>query len=421
MRKFPKVSEGLNRLLHELYSDSPPTQEELRIKEIFDSSTVVDFTWKANKQYGKPNLQTVTGMFLVSAPKTGEKIKYNYSFTYTYTIDGYGWTFAFSRKAYKASDVMMGAELTPEQKKTSNTAMVFTTVYRLIMKFLDEIQPYELSFEPYNASLEKAYLWMGKGLAKKISDTYTYETFSLEDSDTLHIYYRRIPRNAEVIAKYPEYRDLLKKNESIVEKITIPDLMKNRGLSPKALFFRKERYKIMGQEVGNSKFIECKLTRKGGMDFYFLAESTRKYKPGHKRKSADIKQGYRMKDNPSEAYQITIRVLDFLKWLDVYPDKKEITEKDIVDILMIANVEIDSDVPGWYWQGGTYWLQQIGGTIYKQYVRKPKKWNRPFPKGHGDGHYFLDKITQAIINSIRRYTKEMARSATEVLHKAGKL
>ena len=210
------------------------------------------------------------------------------------------------------------------------------------------------------------------------------------------------------------------------EKVTILDLAKNQASSPKSAIFKKERYAIMGPEVGNSKFIECRLTRKGAMDFYFLGESTRKYKKGTKRKSANIKNGYRLEQNPSETYQITLRVLDFLAWVDTHPDKNTITPKDIKDILMIAHIEVDSDVPAWYWQGGAYNLQKIGGTIYKQYIKKPKNnptsgWARPHPKGHGDGPYFLDKITQSIVNSIGRYLSQMAKAATEELKKSGKL
>jgi len=235
---------------------------------------------------------------------------------------------------------------------------------------------------------------------------------------------REIPKISEGL------ESLLK--ETFEENVTLPDLMKNRGMSPKSAFFKAERRRKMGNEFpNNSKFIKCSLARTGAMDFYFLAESTRKYKKGHKRKSANIKNGYKLEQNPSELYQITIRVLDFKKWLDVHPDKKQITDKDIIEILMIANVEIDSDVPGWYWQGGTYWLQQLGGTIYKRRVKKPKHWNRPTGKmkkdkwgnqkpptgGHGDSRYFLDKITQSIVNSIGRYVKDMARAATDELRK----
>jgi hypothetical protein len=256
------------------------------------------------------------------------------------------------------------------------------------------------------------------------------------------------PLVRELFDKYPEFKEiesmhlsLLKKTvaekkakkrtgevkqESIDEKVTILDLAKNQGSSPKSMIFKKERNKIMGLETHSSKFIQCSLTKNGAMDFYFLAESTRKYKKGYKRKSANIKNGYRLEPNPSETYQITIRVLDFMAWVNTHPDIKEITPKDIKEILTIANIEIDSEVPAWYWQGGAYNLQRIGGTIYKRFIKKPQKkpnkgWYRDYPKGHGDGHFFIDKITQSIVNSIGFYLNLMAQAATKVLKEAGKI
>lgn len=411
MRDFPKISEGLERLYNDLYA--PPTlAKSPRLKEILDNPA--KFSWKVRKNKNNvPNM--VEGMFIIPSKKTGENVKYHYFFDYTHLLRDWGWSFGFSRKT-RQGWVMGTGGLSDEEKKSSDVFRVMATVFKIILTFIDQVQPYALGYEPYDETLEHAYKWMSKILEKRIIGTYNYEAFEYDPKSTHHYFYRKSPRTPEVIQKYPNYKDLVRR-----EKVTLPDLMKNAGMSPKSTFFRKERIKIMGQEIGNSKFIECRLTRNGSMDFYFLAESTRKYKPGHKRKSADIKNGYGLKDNPSETYQITIRVLDFVKWLDAFPNKREITEKDMIDILMIANVEIDSDVPGWYFQGGTYWLQKLGGTIYKKHVRKPKKWNRPYPKGHGEDQYFLDKITQSIINSIRRYLKQMSRAATEELMRKGKL
>jgi len=343
--------------------------------------------------------------------------------------------------------------ISPEERKRTNVPMLFFGLHKVIIKFFFEVQPTILEYSGADNTLDKAYSWMSKILSKELPD-YAYDVkntthyftrtkprsieaktkypeFSDNNStnksygDTTHIFTRIIPRSPEAEKLYPESKEEGEKyysnqQESLTEKVTLPDLMKDRGMSLKSKYFRSERYKIMGQEQGNSKFIECKLTKNHSIDYYFLSESTRKYKKGTKRKNADIHQGYRLSDNPSETYQITIRVLNFLDWISAFPDIKEVTTNILREILRIAQVEMDSSVPSFYWQGAAYNLKAIGGTIYKQSIRKPqnkknKGWARPYPKGHGEAGIFLDKISQSICNNIVRYIPDMAKATTKLL------
>ena len=83
----------------------------------------------------------------------------------------------------------------------------------------------------------------------------------------------------------------------------------------------------------------------------------------------------------------------------------------------MSEIEIDSSVPSWWWQSGAYYLQQLGGTIYKKPIKKPKFWNKP--EYHGDGNMLLDKTTQSIINQMAFFRNLMASNLTKKLKEKG--
>ena len=203
------------------------------------------------------------------------------------------------------------------------------------------------------------------------------------------------------------------------QELQLKDLTKNQGISNMTLRFKKERNKIMGSETYVSKLIECNLLDNGDVDFIFLSEATDKYPPDFKYKDAPIDKGYKLEPNLSKTYTITIRIKNVLEWLSTYPDKTEITPKDIKDILDVSDIEIDSDVPMFYWQGAAYYLQQLDATIYKKSIIAPKFWNQD--KYHGDGNAFVDKITQSILNQIAFFRNLMGSMLTKRLRDKGYL
>ena len=215
--------------------------------------------------------------------------------------------------------------------------------------------------------------------------------------------------------KYPKIKTFFNYKECV----TMGDLAKNQGSSSMSMKFKKQRNKVMGSETKVSKYIECEVTPEGHVDFKFLSESTDVYPPDFERNSAEIENDYIMSPNPSKTYQITIRVLNVLDWLEAFPDKKEITLKDIKDILDISYIQIDSEVPAFYWQGGAYYLQQLDGTIYDKPIITPTFWNQD--KYHGKDNFFIDKITQSIINQVAFYRNQMAVSLTKKLKQLGHL
>lgn len=196
------------------------------------------------------------------------------------------------------------------------------------------------------------------------------------------------------------------------EFLTLGDLTKNQGMSDFTAKFKAERGKIMGNENRVSKFIDTEITTDGHLDIYFLSESTKKYPPNYKHTRADSSKNYELVNNPSRTYTIIIRVLDFMEWLETNP-KDELTVSDIKDVLEVSNIEIDSDVPMFYWQGAAWNLKQLDGTIYKGSIKEPQHWNKD--DYHGDGNAFLDKITQGIINQISFFRNIIAGNVNKKL------
>ena len=211
---------------------------------------------------------------------------------------------------------------------------------------------------------------------------------------------------------------------SLKEFVTLSDLKGNQGISDFGMNFKRQRSRAMGSETGVSKYIggEIKIIDGKHIDFYFLSESTDIYPDDFIHREAPIENAYDLIRCPSKTYTIVIRILNVLGddgWLSTYPDKTEISVKDMKDILEVSYIQIHSSVPAFYWQGGAYWLQQLDGIIYNRPIIKPKFWNRR--DLHGDGNFFIDKITQSILNQIEFYKNQMAVSLTSKLRKDGYL
>ena len=205
----------------------------------------------------------------------------------------------------------------------------------------------------------------------------------------------------------------------IDEKVQLDDLRNNQGISSFGKGHLDIRKDVMKAETGNSKLTITELVDGKHVDFVFASPSTDIYPDDFVHREAPIEDDYDLERNPQKEYLITIRVLDVVGWLETYPDKTEITRKDIKEILDVSFIEIDSSVPAFYWQGGAYWLQQLDGTIYKKPIIAPKFWNRA--DLHGDGNFFIDKITQRIFNQIGFYEQQMASALQKVLRDGGYL
>jgi len=202
------------------------------------------------------------------------------------------------------------------------------------------------------------------------------------------------------------------------EWINLSDLKQSMGMSDFTKKTRKQRNKEFGTENKKAKLIDVKLNEKEKyIDFYWLTEPTYPiYPKDYVYKNTNPKVNFKLEPDNSKTYTLIIRVIDFFEWLSTYPDKTEITEKDIKDIFDVSYIQVWSDDPSFHWQGMNYWISQLDGSIYPTKI-KPKRWNSP--KLHGDGNAFVSKHLGGLINNIRFWYNPMASMLTNRLRKAG--
>ncbi|HNQ21398.1 MAG TPA: hypothetical protein PKI46_10090, partial [Bacteroidales bacterium] len=208
---------------------------------------------------------------------------------------------------------------------------------------------------------------------------------------------------------------------SLLEYLTYPAYKKNAGLSDFTSKWKKDRKKVMGKDENKiAKLIQCDINEeKDYVDFFWLTESTEDKKNQdsiyNKPKKEVDPNTFELKNNPSKTYTFQLRILDFFKWLDTYPNKKEITAKDIKDILYVSNIQIWDSNPSFQFQGFNYINTLFDASIYPE-TRPPKVWN----KYHNDNS-FLGKHGQGIMNHMNLYKNNMASMLTKQLKDKGYL
>lgn len=199
----------------------------------------------------------------------------------------------------------------------------------------------------------------------------------------------------------------------INEFLTFSALKHKDNISNLTKSFRKQRNELMGTENRLAKLIDVDINKQENyVQFYFLTEATVKaYPPEHKFFNVDPNNQFAMKQDISKTYTIMLRVLNFFDWLSTHPNLKEITIKEIKEILEISNVKIFSDAPSFHWQGINWNLSQLDASIYPTDIA-PKFWNKP--NLHGD-NAFLDKHTSGLLRSIDFFLNPMASMLTKKL------
>jgi len=183
------------------------------------------------------------------------------------------------------------------------------------------------------------------------------------------------------------------------EELRFSDLKKSAGMSDLTKDFRKERNKVMKPENITAKFIDTKIQGKDVM-FEFLTEVTEKYPDGYKWGEVEPDSNFDIKKpNSSKTYEMNLLVLDFFEWLDTTPDK--ITNKDIEDVLEVANVKLWCNCPSFHWQGMNFIMSTFDASIHPTEIA-PKFWN----KKHMDDN-FLCKHLGGLVNQIKFYIPQM--------------
>ena len=176
------------------------------------------------------------------------------------------------------------------------------------------------------------------------------------------------------------------------EDLTLSDLNRNQSISDFTKPFRKQTSALLGKSTNVTKLVDAKLDIKNDwITYYFLTEYTPHYKKGQSPEEVDPPN---MNLIPTQTYEIHVRIMGILKWMDTYDKDYPIKIKDLKDILKVASIKWWSSVPSFQYQGSNYIMSTFDAAIYPE-VRPDKYWK----KFHGSNN-FLDKHSTGIANTI---------------------
>lgn len=213
------------------------------------------------------------------------------------------------------------------------------------------------------------------------------------DSEWDNVDYDKLPefemnRYKSIFKKYKRYKE----KYPFWEELRLSDLNKNQGLSNFTKPFRKQTSKLLGKSTNVVKLIDAKLDiNNDWITYFFLTEFTPHYKKGQFPQEVEAPV---MNLKTTKTYEIQVRILDILQWLDTFKIKEEISKKDLKDILEVASIKWWSSVPSFQFQGSNYILTQFDAAIYPE-TRPDNFWK----KFHNSNN-FLDKHSVGISNSI---------------------
>lgn len=194
------------------------------------------------------------------------------------------------------------------------------------------------------------------------------------------------------------------------ENLRIVDLQKHAGTSDFTYSFMKDRQKIKGAGNKSAKLVKIKVNKnKDWVTFVFLSEPTYTFNTKAVQLTTNDK---RMKiDN---LYTQQIRILNIFSLLKSNPNFKsfkEVTIKEIKEVLKSADVQVSCDDPSFWWQGDAWVLTQFDASIFPCDI-EPKHWR----KHHFDNNYVCKHLS-LILNSIDFYIPIMAGMIYKYLNK----
>jgi len=217
--------------------------------------------------------------------------------------------------------------------------------------------------------------------------------------------------------------------QNITESLRLSDLKKNVGMSDLTKGFANRRKSLVNSVVkdgkkkysptGTDKLIECEIDETANhITFIWLTEVTpdvELYGKDYEYGEVSIEGSKSLTRNKSKTYELKIRIMDFFSWLDTYPDKTEITRKDMKDILDVSDIKLSSNDPSFQFQGINYKLTQFDASIYPE-NRPDKVWG----KRHNDDN-LLTKHLNSILANIEFWKNPMSNMLTKKLKQRGLL
>lgn len=220
------------------------------------------------------------------------------------------------------------------------------------------------------------------------------------------------------------YRQLIRIHENrpknsnrLLEWMTIADLNNPDASSDFTKHKRAIRTALYKGENITARITSGSYNRNDdSLTFEFTTTATIKAHPaGSTFKKTDPHNNFALIPNNDRKYHMYVKVLNFMEWLrGTRPDSlsdSPITEREILDVLNSAYVQLFCDDPSFQYQTANYTLSQVDASIYPTNI-PPKKWN----KVHGD-YNFLCKHLKGLLDQIGFFLPQMASIATQIIQK----
>ncbi len=173
------------------------------------------------------------------------------------------------------------------------------------------------------------------------------------------------------------------------------------------------RKKYNGKDVKNVKLIATDISDEGYCDILFAVEAT---KDGTKKKELVGANG-EMRDNPTNEYQVTIRINDFWDLIEEFglETKGDFTKADVVALVQLSqDIKLSSNDASFWWQGLSYWLTLDDASLMPCYIA-PKFWDKFRP------NVKVSKIIEAVLRQFGFFTQQIAMSIKRALIQQGYL
>ncbi len=205
------------------------------------------------------------------------------------------------------------------------------------------------------------------------------------------------------------------------EFVTLADLKDPDAMSDFTKNTRSQRNRAVKPENITAKPVDCILdTVEDHVTFVLKTTATVPiYPDDFDFQKTDPDRNHQLIRNPDKEYEIYIRILGFLEWLkDTRPDDdtSAVSQKEVKEVLNVANIQVYSNSPSFHFQSMNYTLSQIGGSIYPTSIA-PHRWNAPHL--HGDGTAFVDKHLGGVLRSYQFFLGPFASMLTKKLKDRG--
>jgi hypothetical protein len=193
----------------------------------------------------------------------------------------------------------------------------------------------------------------------------------------------------------------------IFEDLRLSDLKSHSGISSFTQKWQKDRQKIKGAGNKSVEIKSIKVNRK--KDYItFIFKSYPTYTVFAKAVDfPNVEAEKRVK-----IYTQQIRVLDFFKWAETKPgyQEKEMSWKEIKEILEVANVQLSCNCKSFQFQGMNYILTTFDASIYPEF-RPPQRWN----KYHNDDNFTCKHLDILITSGLNIYINNMTSMVNKYL------